>query len=295
VRFLPRRSAIRAVVLAAALAAVTSVAVPATAGSSGLPFKDPAADGYIGLCDLTGHNVTSGSVDSTPFVWKVVSSVEPPAAYRGRGRDAALDIYQVRRNVLPGDWTGQNLIPSTQYAVKKEPTAVATYKDYPLRVVTVELPPMFDGLYVLRMQFGKSGYGIYGATYPMTVIQVTGDKWRVVSGGLVNCARAKGVSIETTNGVAQQLPAKPIKGETPTSAPSAARATTGAAPTPAVTSSGNPTGLTKTVADPISQSLTIAHHSAGVSKVFIIILVILGFVVAALGGLALGRRRPTAP
>jgi hypothetical protein len=285
----------RAAVLAAALAAAATVAAPASAGSSGLPFNDPAADGYVGLCDLAGHNVTSGSIDSTPFVWKVVSSVEPPAAYRGKGRDAALNIYQVRRNVLPGDWTGQNLIPSTQYAVKKEPTAVATYKDYPLHVVTVELPPMFDGLYVLRMQFGKSGYGIYGATYPMTVIQVTGDKWRVVAGGLVNCAKAKGVSIETTNGVAQQLPGKPIKGETPTSAPAAARATTAVAPRPAPSSTSNPTGLTKTVADPISTSLTIAHHSAGVSKVFIVILVILGFVVAALGGLALGRRRPSTP
>jgi hypothetical protein len=277
--------------------AVVSLGFSAAAGASTgvVPFTDPQSDGYIGLCDLAGHNITSGSVDSTPFAWKAVASVSPPKAFTGRGENADLEIYQARQGIAPGDWTGEDLMGATDYSHRRQPAAEATYKDDSLKQITLAIPPLWDGLYVLRMQFGKTGYGIYGATYPMTVLQVTGQTWHVVSGGLVNCAKAKAVPQETLAGVATQLPPKPIAGENPPTASPSARATAtavpSAVPVPAVASNGASNGLTKTVAQPITAPVTLASsHHGGISATLIGLLVAIGLVAAGMGGLALGRR-----
>ena len=297
------RVAARLARLGIALAVVGSTAVvgasTARGDGSALPFNDPQAVGYIGFCDLAGNNVTSGSINTTPFVWKAVSSVQPPKAFQGVGENADLNIYQVRQDVDPGDWTGENLVPATDYAHPKQPAAAATYKDYPLTQVTLGLPPMWNGMYALRMQFGKTGYGIYSATYPQTVIQVSGQRWHVVSGGLVDCATAKAVPQEVVVGVAKQQAAPAgTKGQTPTVAAAANRA---AEPAPTVgtgattsgdasTSSRNINGLTKTVADPISAPLA---GTGGTSKGLIAVLAIAGLIVLGLGAAALTRRRRT--
>jgi hypothetical protein len=269
---------------------------------SSVPFTDPQADGYIGLCDLAGHNVTSGSTNSTPFVWKAVSSVQPPSAFRGAGQNADLNIYQARQDVDPGDWTGQNLVPATDYRRAKAPAAAATYKDYPLSQTTLALPPMWDGMYVLRMQFGRSGYGIYSATYPQTVIQVTGDRWHVISGGLVDCAGAKAVPQEVVVGVAkQQVAPAGTKGQTPPVAAPSTRATGSVAPgstltgpsaasTPGSRTSAAGNGLTKTVADPITAPLA---GPGGTSKGLIAVIAVAAVIVLGLGAAVLARRRRT--
>jgi hypothetical protein len=297
-----RSTALLRVVMAASLAAI-SLGVCAAAGASTgtVPFNDPQADGYVGLCDLAGHNVTSGSLDSTPFAWKVVSSARPPKSYSGSGENADLDIYQARQGVLPGDWTGEDLMGATDYAHPGQPTAEATYKDDPLREIALALPPMWDGLYALRMQFGKTGYGVYNATYPMTVIQVTGNSWHVVSGGLVNCGRAKAVPQEVLTGVAkQQVSALQISGETPPTAPASVRATPTTKPAAVHTaapataaSAGSSSGLTKTVAEPITAPVTLSHQGGGLSHTFLAVIVVAGLVAAGMGGLAIGRRSRT--
>ena len=70
---------------------LTGTAIPALAQS--VPFTDPNTAGYIGLCDPYGHNVTGGSVDATPFVWKSVASSTPPAQYTGQGQNSVLEIH----------------------------------------------------------------------------------------------------------------------------------------------------------------------------------------------------------
>ena len=67
-----------------------------------------------------------------------------------------------------------------------------------------QYPPKVDGLYVLRMHYGKADYGLYSATYPVSVIQVIGNSWRLVQGGTVDCAAAKAVSNEQLTGVADR-------------------------------------------------------------------------------------------
>jgi hypothetical protein len=257
--------------------------------------------GYVGLCDLSGHNVTSGSIHSTPFVWKAVSSVQPPAAYRGVGENAVLNVYQARQDIDPQDWTGLNLVPATDYKRPKQPTAIATYKDYPFTQATLSLPPMWNGMYVLRMQYGKTGFGIYSATYPQTVIQVSGDQWHVISGGLVDCSSAKAVPQEVITGVAKKLTAPAAtKNQTPTSAAPADRATgsvtSGATSSGTTTGSGtsstasNSNGLTATVADPITAPLA---GSSRTSSGLIAVIAVAALIVIGLGAAVLTRRRRT--
>jgi hypothetical protein len=289
----------RAIAVTGLVAVAACVGAPAYGSSGGVPFTDPAADGYIGICDLAGHNVTSGTVDSAPFVWKAVSSVTPPKAYRGKGQNTGLFIYQVRQGVEPGDWSGDELSSDSIYSRAAEPTAALTYKDESLKVFMTEYPPMWDGLYALRMQFGKSGYGVYGATYPMTVIQVTGSTWRVVSGGLVNCSRATGVSQETVSAGIAQRPAKPVKGETAVTAPVALRALPGTALSSRTTSAtaaspgtSGQGGLATSAADPISAPVSLASQSdGGGSQVLIVVLVVGAVAVAGVAGAAVGRQR----
>jgi hypothetical protein len=309
-RIEPRRAGLRAGAArstriggAFVLAAATGLlgATSASAKTSTLPFSDPQAVGYIGICDLAGHNVTSGSLDSTPFAWKVVSSVRPPKQFSRVGENADLDIYQAQRELAPGDWTGENLMAASDYAHPSRPTAEGTYRDVSLRTITLQIPPKWDGMYALRMQFGKTGYGIYNATYPMTVIQVTGNRWHVISGGLVNCAKAKGVSQEQLTGVVKaQTPPKPMKNETAPIAPvsdrPSAASVPSAAPTPSGSSAPSTNGLTRTVSDPISAPLTLAHSGGGgLSPALVALIVVVALIVLVLGWLLLSRRHRAPP
>lgn len=171
------------------------------AAAAGGAIPDPSAKGFIGLCDTHDHNVTGGSVRAKPFVWKAVASVPPPKALLGRGENAVLNIYQPRPGVAPGDWSGDQLTAATFYYTPRAPSTQATLKDSPLSLIVKEFPPLVDGLYELRMYFGKSNAGLYSATYPATFIRVTGDHWNVVSGGTVNCAASSGQSAEVLMGV----------------------------------------------------------------------------------------------
>jgi hypothetical protein len=201
-------------VVGAALAVAAVPAAPASAASA-LP-TDPAARGYIGLCDQAGHNVSGGSVDTTPFAWKAVASTKPPAAYQGNGENAALEIYQPRPGVPAAEWSGAQVTAASFYSTPAHPAVQATYADQSLRDFMHDYPPMVDGLFQLRMTYGKAGYGLYGEYYPATIIQVVGQRWHVVSGGTVDCAAAEGVSNEQRTGslgAAKTTPRRPAAGE----------------------------------------------------------------------------------
>ncbi len=201
-------STVRRLLVAALLALVGVLAFsPPTAYADQVPFSDPSAKGYIGLCDYHDQNITSGSVRAAPFVWKAVSSVPPPAQFQGRGENAILNIYQPRPGVDPGNWNGDSLTSASFYNNPKLPAAQATKADISLSVIVNEFPPMVDGLYQLRMFYGKAGYGLYSSTYPDAVIRVSGGTWTLVQGGTVDCTAAPAVSNEVLAGTLTQAPA----------------------------------------------------------------------------------------
>lgn len=214
-RFAARFACAAAVGALAALSIATVEAGPAAAGSR--PIGDPDARGFIGLCDTHDHNVTGGRVGAKPFVWKAVGSVPPPRTFLGHGENAVLNIYQPRPGVPPGDWSGDQLTAATFYYTPRAPSTQATLKDSPLSLIVKEFPPLVDGLYELRMYFGKSNVGLYSAKYPATFIRVEGDRWSVVSGGTVNCAASSGQSAEVLMGV---VPGRKAYGTAPPKRPS---------------------------------------------------------------------------
>ncbi|HVY08633.1 MAG TPA: hypothetical protein VG650_05235 [Mycobacteriales bacterium] len=220
-----RRQAARAGAgLLVAAAAALSSAAPAAASSSPVPFTDPSTHGYIALCDLAGNNVTGGSINSTPLVWKAVSSTPAPAGFRGKGQNAALFIYQARQGVPPAEWSGDTLSADSFYKNRHHPAAEMTYKDLSLADIIKEFPPLWNGLYQLRMHVGKLNYATYGATYPATVIKVTGSTWHVVSGGTLPCGSStKAKSSELFAGQPLLAPT-PDKNQTPPTAPASIRA-----------------------------------------------------------------------
>jgi hypothetical protein len=191
----------RALAAAAAVLLVSPWIAPAAAlaGSPSLP-TDPAAHGYIGLCDEHGNNVSGGSIDRAPFVWKAVASEAPPSAYLGKGENAVLNIYQPRPDSDPTEWSGDSLTAASFYSTRSHPAVQATYADTSLSDFMKEFPPLADGLYQLRIYFGKINYGLYSATYPATTIRVVGSTWSVVDGGNVNCGSSRGVSNEALTG-----------------------------------------------------------------------------------------------
>jgi hypothetical protein len=278
--------------VASVVAATFAVASPlAVAGTGSVPFTDSEADGYVGLCDLAGNNVTSGSVDSTPFAWKAVSSVAQPSGYRGNGMNTNLTVYQARKGILPQEWSGDELTGASVFKNAKYPTAVATYKDLSLRTILREYPPQWNGLYELRMSFGRLNYGDYSGGYPATVIQVTGDRWHVVQGGIVNCGAAKAASTETIVSHVPVLPRQSKPGLTAATAAPNERASGSTASARGSASPGGANGGLSPVADqPISEPLSGGPGGSGSSAGLVAVLVVAALVVLALAGLLVRRR-----
>jgi len=217
----PGRRAVRA--LLAVAIAVAPLVTAAAARADAVP-ADAQAHGFIGFCDRNDHPVVGGDVGAAPFVWKAVASQGPPAAYQGKGQNAVLNVYQPRPGVDAAEWSGDQLTAATFYTIKAAPAVQSTLKDIPLSVVVKEFPPLVDGLYELRMYFGRANYGLYSATYPATFIRVDGDHWSVLKGGTVNCAAASGESTEVLAGTVTRqaayggTPPKPAHGK-PSAAP----------------------------------------------------------------------------
>jgi hypothetical protein len=181
----------------AATPLVASTLGPATASASAPPYVDPNVSGSIGLCDQAAHQITSGSVDSAPFVWSAVSSVPPPRGYGGDGRTAVLSIYQPRRGVDPGEWSGQLMTSSSRYTNAAHPMTVATGGDLSLADYLSTFPASWDGYLQLRLYVGIPGEPQYTQQYPATDIQVTGDTWRIVRGGAGPCGVGTAESLES--------------------------------------------------------------------------------------------------
>jgi hypothetical protein len=187
-----------AVSIAALMVAGMSVGVPfAAASTSGVPFKDTNIDGSLTFCNRANQPVTSGSLDTVPFVWKVISSSPAPHRYRGgRGR-ATLTAYQPIQYVQPGDWSGGELTGSSAFSNPSHPVVQATNADAPLLGFVQSYPPHWQGLEEIRMIFSGVNLPQDIAPYPAAIIRISGNTWTMVSGGGGSCTAGQGVSDET--------------------------------------------------------------------------------------------------
>ena len=207
----------KAGVLIGALAVLLSLTVAGAGGSSAassLPFTDPNASGYIGFCNPSGQQVTSGSINAVPFVWTSVSTFLPPKSYLGNGQNAELNIYQARQGVDPGDWSGEQYSGATFFPNSNAPATQDTIGDPSLAQILKDYPPQWNGMYEIRMFFARANYGLYSNDYPATTIQVTGSTWHVIQGGPVNCkAAGHATSDEVIQGIEPSTPpgVKPTK------------------------------------------------------------------------------------
>jgi hypothetical protein len=162
-----------------------------------VPYTDPGAQGYIGLCNQAGQQITSGGVSDTPLAWRAVSSVPASAPYKGDSRTAILEAFQPLQNLPPADWSGQQMTASSRYSSPADPMAAATTGDNSLADFLAAFPAEWDGFVQLRMYLGAAGQEPYELHYPVLDLQVTGSTWTAVDGGPVNCASGTAVSIET--------------------------------------------------------------------------------------------------
>jgi hypothetical protein len=204
------------------MAAAWFGAVPAQAAGT-VPYTDPSSSGYIGLCNKTGTQITSGSVDTAPFVWRAISSVAAKSPYNSDQRTAVLYAFLPLQGFPPGEWSGKAMTAASRYSNPTAPMAAATDRDPTLEQFIEAYPPNWDGFIELRVYLGTANQPEETKHYPTLNIQVSGNTWRAVGGGAVNCASGQAVSAETI------LPSTTTT-TTSGSAPSSTTTTSGSAP-----------------------------------------------------------------
>lgn len=195
-----------AIVTSLGSAAVLLAAPVAHAASSAAPYSDPAAKGYLGICDRAGRQITHGSTKTKPFAWRAVSSTPAVAPYDETGRTATLYAYQPRQDVPAGDWSGEQITSSARYSNVSHPMSAATTGDDSLAEFISDYRPMWDGLLQIRLYLGAPDHPIYSYNYPALTVKVTGNTWQQLGGGTVDCSSGKAESLET-----QVLPSSVLK------------------------------------------------------------------------------------
>lgn len=299
---------VRAVVLAGAVAAALAAGPSAaSATSSPVPFSDPNANGTLTLCNLAGEPVTSGSLLDVPFIWSAVSSAPAPKGYTR----ADMLVYQPIEHVDPSSWQGYQLTDNSIFSDPDHPVAQATYADFPLLYADESFPPYWNGLYELRMYFSGANKPELSSPYPAAVIQVTGHKWTLLSGGGTACNAGKAVSIESLmlpkseTEIPHPLASNTSAGHTsPTESPPTTKATqpgSGAATPITTAGSKGPAGKegagasSSTTSDreaaPTQAAAASTHSGGGSSAGLIAIVVAVVLIGGGSGAVLLYRRR----
>jgi hypothetical protein len=202
-----------ALVLAALTLGALSAAVPIADASAAspafkVPFADPYVHGWLTFCNRNDQPVTSGSLDTVPFVWKAISSAAPPAGYRSHTARATLYGYQPIHYVDPGDWSGSQLTAASVFSNPDHPVAQATNADQPLVGFVQAYPAHWDGLEEIRMMYTAVNEPQLQMPYAAAVIRINGSRWTLVEGGGGSCSQGKGTSVETLSLSRKEL-AKP--------------------------------------------------------------------------------------
>jgi hypothetical protein len=190
------RRARAAVTFAALAIGAMSVAAP-YASASAVPFTDTNVQGWLTFCNRSGQQITSGSLDTVPFVWKAISSAQPPAGYRDSKGRATLYAFQPLQYVDPGDWAGSQLTAATVFSNPDHPVVQATNADSPLISFVQAYPPHWDGLVEIRMMWTAVNQSQLQFPYAAAIIRISGSTWSLVQGGNTSCSAGLGTSIET--------------------------------------------------------------------------------------------------
>jgi hypothetical protein len=177
-------------VVSAASAQEASATVPKA------PYTDADADGYLGICNQHGQQITSGNINTKPFAWEVVSSVAAPSAVSGKGRTATLYAYQPIQGLDAGYWSGEQITGTSQYSNPSVPIAVSTDRDLPLSQFLNVFPPKWDGFIELRVYLDAPGVEPDVMNYPALSLSISGDTWQAVGGGSVDCTAGQAESDE---------------------------------------------------------------------------------------------------
>jgi hypothetical protein len=250
-----------------------------------VPYTDPSALGYIGLCNQAGQQISTGSVSATPFVLRAVSSQAAPAGYNGANGTATLMAYLPVQSLPAGDWSGEQITASSVYTNPQSPMAEGTALDAPLQDFLQDYPPQWDGFIQLRIYLDAVNMQAYEVHYPVLNLEITGDTWTAVGGGAVNC----------NAGSARSLAAAlaPPTTSTTTTVPSAATGANASAATPAASADAKkPASVQQSAADAndahgvaTAQSASWTH-----SHVWLLLFVLL-LALIALSVLVFARRR----
>jgi hypothetical protein len=188
---------------ASALAATQQAAgrLEGSAASFHLPYKDPNQAGWLTLCGTNLKPVTSGSIHTAPFVWRVVSDVPAPKGYFTKGAKSQMFAYQPRPYTPPGAWSGTVMGAASYYSDPKNPMAQFTPIDSPLTQMTGQFPPIWDHLLELRLYLGAPDTPEDEVGYAAADIQVIGSTWHLVAGGDASCTAGKVESVEVAVGM----------------------------------------------------------------------------------------------
>lgn len=195
-----RLSASLAAAAATALVAVQLASAGPSAAAPKVPFADRDATGYVGFCDASGKQVTSGRTDVHPFVVKAVASAAAPQDYRAEiGGKATIYVFQPRRGTEPSEWAGRQVTAASAYTNSRAPMAAGTELDYSLADLLSVYPARWDGLLQVRMFLSAPNRPVMVRPYSAVVVKVSGNRWQTVGGGKVDCGAGTAKSSELTN------------------------------------------------------------------------------------------------
>jgi hypothetical protein len=195
-RYVRSAAAVSAAAVAGLLALGAGVLTAAPAAAAAVPYHDPQAKGYIAFCDDHGRSITAGNVNDLPFAAMAISSEAAPAAYQVKGRRATLFMYQPRKDVPPGDWSGQQISGTSLYGTPSHPTVQITTGDKALGQALYAFPPQWQGLMQLRMYLSAPNKQVYRLQYAATDIRISGQFWQAVDGGTIACSSGSATSTE---------------------------------------------------------------------------------------------------
>jgi len=264
-----------------------------------VPYTDTNAVGYIGLCNQAGQQITSGSINTTPFAWRAVSTQPAQAPYNNAGRTATLFAYQPQQGLLASEWSGEQLTSSARYSNPANPMAAATDGDDSLSDFIQDFPPRWDGFLQLRIYLSTADEQAYVLHYPALNIQVTGETWQAVGGGPVNCQSGTAESLESVV-LPKSDSTAPASSSSPSSASaggtgSAAASSSAAAGSKSNSNKGSDASDATTPGSGAQKSPAVVENAAGTSHALIISLIVAILIVLAAVAYLLNRRRLSKP
>jgi hypothetical protein len=283
-----RTVTVAALALGALCAGAPFAAASTTSSSFKVPFTDPNVDGWLTFCNRNDQPITSGSLYTTPFAWKTISSSPPPAGYRNSAARVTLYAYQPIRYVDPGDWSGSLLTAGSTFTNPDHPVVQATNADLALIGFTQAYPPHWDGLLEMRMMYTAVNKPQLQMPYAAAVLRISGNTWTLVEGGGGSCSAGQGVSRETV-----ALPKKDLA-KRETTVPGAHGSSAHAAkPHGSAATGHSPGGQSSGGSNASGAKLAASDSSAGISGGALAGIVVgaLALIWAGIGLIAFRRRR----